>query len=415
MTMNTVREPSVQDFTVDPNALAKTAVSAALGQVPVAGKLLSGLVGIFWPDSDKSNQIWDQIEQRVEALVRQELSDTVYRQTQADLTGLVNVLDDYTAVAAPGHSGQVTSENWHAAQAQFHAAIPGFQVSGYEVLLLPLWAPAANMHISLLRDGVLFGTSWGWNDTDYKTALQWLQNAIKDYMAWAARIFGLGMAGALAQGGVDYHGCQPFRAGNQYRTAMIPGVLDAAARWPLFDPTAYKPPVSASDLYLIREIFTDPVGTADDSGVFVMPLQPPAQPISQIAIWDEPQLIDAIQLTYPAGGGPDKVTQTARMGSGTNGTKRVVTVQPGNPIVGVSVWAGNVVQGLSFTFKDGTTSPHFGGTQGTRHDYGFYDEDDNGNKTWQVLSSIYVNGQSAYYHCADTAVFGFQYDRPAKS
>jgi delta endotoxin, N-terminal domain len=403
---------SSADFAVDPNDAAKTVVATALGEIPEVGALLEALVEIFWPESE--NDVWDQIEQKVEALVQRDLSDSVYRETQSDLTGLMNVLNDYTENAKPGHSAEVTSEYWHSAQTQFHASIPRFQTSGYEVLLLPLWAPAANMHLGLLRDGVLFGRDWGWNDADWNSALKLLQNSISDYTAWAPRIFGLGMAGALAQGGVDYHKCQPFRAGNQYRRQMIPAVLDLAARWPYFDTTRYKPPIPAGDLHLGREIFTDPVGTADDSGLFVLPQQPPAQPISQITVWSEPNLIDAVEVTYPVGGGPDKVTQTARMGSlaGT-GTSHVVAVQPGNPITGVSVWAGDVVQGLSFTFKDGSTSPHFGSSGGSRSDFSFYEEDDQGRKTWHILSSIYVNGASAYYRCADTMVFGFQYERPA--
>jgi delta endotoxin, N-terminal domain len=409
--MTTVREFSVEDYTVNPNEAAKTAVATALGEIPEVGGLLEGLLEIFWPEPE--NDVWDQIEQQVEALVQRDLSDSVYRQTQADLTGLMNVLNDYTEYARAGHTPAQSSEHWTAAQEVFNASIPHFRTSGYEVLLLPLWAQAANMHLSLLRDGVLFGRGWGWNDADYSSALRSLQNAIKDYTAWAPRIFGLGMAGALAQAGTDYHNCQPFRAGNEYRAQMIPAVLDLAARWPYFDPTTYPPPVSPGDLYLSREIYTDPVGTADDSGLFLLPWQPPAQPISQITVWSEPNLIDAIQVGYPAGGGPDKVTQTPRMGSSSTGSSRVVTVTAGNPVVGVSVWAGDVVQGLSFTFQDGSTSPHFGGTGGTRHDFGFYDEDDQGRKTWQVLSSIYVNGMSGYYRCADAAVFGFQYERPA--
>lgn len=155
----------------------------------------------------------------------------------------------------------------------------------------------------------------------------------QEYANWAERFFGLGMAGALGRGKVDYKNCQPFRAGNQYRSQMTPAV----------------------------------------------------------------------------------VTQTARMGSPSTGTSHVVPVSPGNPIIGVSIWAGDVVQGLSFTFKDGSTSPHLGDTAGTRNDFSFCEVDQQGNKTWHVLSSIYVNGMSNFYRCVDSAVFGFQYERPASS
>lgn len=403
--MTTARLSADDAYNVDPNEAAKETVAMVLGEIPEVGVLLETLTKIFWPAKD--NDVWDQIEQKVEALIRRDLSELVYEQTQEDLTGLMNVLSDYTEYAQSGHTPAQTSEHWTAAQEQFNASLPHFQAKGYEVLLLPLWAQAANMHLGLLRDGVLFGRTWGWNDTDYNSALKSLQNAIKDCTAWAPRIFALGMADALGQAGVSYHNCQPFRGGNDYRQQMMPAVLDLAARWPCFDPTAYPPPVSPDDLYLSREIYTDPVGTADDSGLFILPWQHPTQPISQLTVWSG-TLIDAIQVSYPAGGGPDKVTQTARMGSPTGGSSNVVTVTAGNPVVAVRVWAGDVIQGLSFTFKDGSTSAHFGGTGGTRTDISFYDQD---KKTGQILSSIYINGTSKYYQCADAAVFGFQDER----
>jgi hypothetical protein len=396
-------------YSVDPNAAAKTTVSTALGEVPEVGFLLSGLVDIFWPDGQ--NDVWNSIESRVEALINQKLSDYVYAQTQSALTGLKNALELYNEYARPGHTGQETAAHWAATETVFVDQIPILRTAGYERLQLPLWTQAANMHLGLLREGVLSGKDWGWNQADTDTAYTDLKKAIADYTAWAPRIFGFGMASAL--GPADYHRCQPFRSGNDYRSQMIPAVLDMAARWPYFDPIAYPPPVPAEKLYLDREIYTDPVGTADDSGLLMLPWAHPTQPISQITVWSG-TLIDAVQVSYPPGGGPDQVTQTVRMGSPSGGNASIVTVSSGNPVTGVSVWAGDVVQGLQFSFKDGTNSPRFGNTSGEPSArYSLYDEDDQGNKTYQILSSVYVSGMSRYYSCADAIVFGFQYERPS--
>jgi hypothetical protein len=64
------------------------------------------------------------------------------------------------------------------------------------------------------------------------------------------------------------------------------------------------------------------------------------------------------------------------------------------------------VQGLQFTFKDGTTTPHLGSSGGSRGTFDFYDHDA---KTGRILSSIYVNGRSTYYNCVDAIVVGFRY------
>lgn len=406
-------DQSAGDYSVNPNEAAKTAVVAALGEIPEGGVLIATLTDIFWPESDPGNGVWDQIEQKVEALIQRDLSDAVQRDVHDDLDGLKDVLSDYTKYAQDKKTtGAEIARKYDFAQGSFLQRLPHFRSSGYEVLLLPLWAQAANMHLGLLRDGVRYGESWGWSPGDRAEAATELRDKISDYTAWAPRIFGLGMANALAQTTPDYRNCQPFRAGNEYRTHMIPVVLDLAARWPYYDPDAYPFPVPADKLYLSREIYTDPVGTADDRGLFLLPWHPPTWPISQITVWDEPNLIDAIQVSYPQSGGPDQVSQTRRMGSPSTGNRHDIPITPGNPVTRVSVWAGDVVQGLSLTFKDGSSSPHFGGTGGTRADFSLYDQDDEGNKTWQILSSIYVNGMSNYYKCADAIVFGFQYERP---
>lgn len=403
----TQHRPATPDdvaYSIDPNDAAKTVVVAGLGEVPVAGKVLGPLVDILWPESKED--VWGEIRDQVEKLVKTQLTDYVLKQTQADLDGLAKVLKSYVEYAKPGHTPSLTSSVYTAANEQFNASMGHFTTSGFEVVLLPMWAQAANMHVSLLRDGVLFGrTSWGWNDVDHESAVAELQDAIATYTSWAPRIFGLGFGATLFT--IKAHACEPFRGSNAYRQQML-FVLDLAARWPCFDPTVHPEQVPPEQLYLDREMYTTPVGTADDSGLFFLPQRPPSQPLDQITVWAEPNLIDAVQVGYPAGGGPDGVTVTARMGSQSKGNPTVVPVSKDNPVTGVTVWAGDVVQGLQLTFRDGSSSPHFGSSGGTRSDFGFADTEDDP----QILSSLYVNGTSSYYGCVDALVCGFQYPRP---
>lgn len=100
----------------------------------------------------------------------------------------------------------------------------------------------------------------------------------------------------------DDHACQPFQASNAYRTQTILGVMDYATLWPFMDATKYPATAPLPDLQPTREIYSDPFGTADDTGLIVLPLQPPTQPISQLTVWRADR-IDAVQLTYPAGSG----------------------------------------------------------------------------------------------------------------
>jgi delta endotoxin, N-terminal domain len=391
-------------YSIDPNEAAKDATAAALGAIPEVGELLSLLVEIFWPSGASDSQIWDSMEARVEALVNQKIQESVYEQAQADLEGLQKVLQDYAQAAKDGDTPSFISDSWVAARSHFDRSIPNFRVTGSEVLLLPLWAQAANMHLTLMRDGWLFGKDWGWNDATRNTVLKDLQGLILDYTAWAPRTFGRGISSRF--GTVNYHLCEPFRTSNDFHQQMVPAVLDLAQRWPLFDPTVYPPPIAPDKAYLTSEVYSTPWGTADDSGLFVLPWQHPTQPPTQIIVWAEANLIDAIQVSYPAGAGPDGVSQTARMGAQNAGVPTTIKITPENPITTVDVWAGNVVQGLQFTFKDSTKTSHFGSSEGTHATFDFYQHDPSG----RILSSIYVNGLSRYYNCIDAIVFGFRYE-----
>jgi hypothetical protein len=91
------------------------------------------------------------------------------------------------------------------------------------------------------------------------------------------------------------------------------------------------------------------------------------------------------------------------------GAPTTIKIAPGNPITTVDVWAGNVVQGLQLTFKDGTATAHFGSSEGTHSTFDFYQHDPE-NPSGRILSSIYVNGLSQYYNCVDAIVFGFRYE-----
>jgi hypothetical protein len=393
-------------YSVDPNEAAKDVTAAALGAIPEDGELLSLLVDIFWPSGSHDSEIWDSMEARVEALVNEKIQESVYAQAQADLEGLQKVLQDYAQAAKDEDTPSFISDSWVAARSHFDRSIPNFRVTGSEVLLLPLWAQAANMHLTLMRDGWLFGQDWGWNDATRNTVLKDLQGLILDYTAWALRTFGQGMSSRL--GTVNYHQCEPFRTSNDFHQQMVPAVLDLAQRWPLFDPTVYPAPIAPDAVYLASEIYT-PWGTADNSGLFVLPWQHPTQPPAQITVWAEPNLIDAIQVSYPDGAGPDGVSQTGRMGSTTKGSPTTIKISPTNPITTVDVWGGDVVQGLQFTFKDGTTTAHFGSSAGSRGTFDFYQHDPE-NPSGRILSSIYVNGLSNYYGCVDAIVFGFRYE-----
>jgi hypothetical protein len=153
-----------------------------------------------------------------------------------------------------------------------------------------------------------------------------------------------------------------------------------------------------------RQIFSDPFGTADDSGGDIGPrLAPdPSTLIVGMRIWSGSK-IDGIDIGYDDGAGG--VTHTGRMGDQGGGSDIPpqggrFPVDSGNPITSVNVQSGDVIDGLQFCFKDGSTSRSFGAS-GSYANIGYSNE---------MLSSIHVNGTSNFYGSIDCLVFGFQFD-----
>ncbi len=382
----------------DWNGDARTVVTTAAGMISEAGGVLAGLIQIFWPSP--TVDVWGSIKDQVLQLIGQAIDANTYSTVCEDLQGLRNVMNQYLQYLNGGSAASVVTDLWTDANTTFLNARPHFQAQGKEVLLLPLFVPFANMHLSLLRDRVLFGAS-KWNEDAATVSITAgdLTKACASYADYVRGVFDCGYVNAMSGAGVDYHGCQPFRASNAYARQMTLAALDFADLWPFLDPTAHPAPVPPAALQPAREIYSDPYGTADGSGLVMLPLSPPTQPIGQLTVWGGDR-IDAVQLTYPAGGGPDGATQTARMGYQGDGTAGAAFDLAQNPVTAVGVNAGDVPQGLLLTFQDGTTAAVGAVVAPGSPSVGF---------DGHVLSSVHVNGVSSYYASADCVVFGFRY------
>jgi delta endotoxin, N-terminal domain len=299
-------EVRIMDDSFNWNSAAEVTITTALAQIPVMGSILSALLRIFWPPSGE--EIWAEIKQQVEQLINQAIDQVVYEQVQNSLKGLNNNMTDYVTTLPTNDHGTI-SATWITTDGDFDQQLPNLQTTGYQVLLLPLFAQFANLHLTLLRDSVLFGSQWEWNAAYLALVPQKLTRNIATYTTYAQGVYQQGYQNVVSSTKSDNHNCQPFRSVNAYVGQMTLSVLDFVQLWPYFDPTTYPKPVT---VYVDREIYSNPVGTCDDSGAINLP-SPPTQPISQMTVWGWDR-IDAAQPTYPPGGGPGGVTQTARMG-----------------------------------------------------------------------------------------------------
>jgi hypothetical protein len=352
-----------------------------LGQVPEVGKLLSALTGIFWKPSEN---LWDEIKAEVEALIEQDLAKYDEKQVQDDLDGLKNVLDDYQQACTDGDVTTIRTQ-WEICKDLFDEQLPHFQTSDYQLQLLLLFVQYANLYFSLLRDGVLFGAAWGKNPSEVYTILTTLRTSIGTFQNYTAGVVSTAVANKLAATESDKHAVEPLRTVNAYTRLLTFNALDVAALWRYFVPDAIP-----SNPPFMRYVYSDPVGTSDDSGSDLTIIPPPAsgQPITGVRIWADSGAVYATQLQYagsvlgPVYGFNDRGAADLPPHGGS------FQVSPQNPITGVLVAAGDHIQGLQFQFKDNSLSQVFGNGSGLSalDNYG------------EMVGDVYVASSSDFYN-----------------
>ncbi|MBP1996063.1 insecticidal delta-endotoxin Cry8Ea1 family protein [Paenibacillus eucommiae] len=388
-------------YEMDYNNAALVIISTGLSQVPVAGFALSALVEIFWPSSQQD--VWAEIEEKVEQLVNQKISELVYQQVEESLRGLHNNLNEYLWAVQNTSDKSYITQKFNIAQGHFIQELPHFQSKGYELLLLPLFAQFANLHLSLLRDGVIYGANWGWDEDIQRYLRETIVKTIEEYVKYTDSTYTTALEETQKKAPSNKSYVEPFNTVNRFTREMTLTVLDFKTTWPYYDPTQYPDP---TQIYLDREIYSDALGSADDSGPIKLP-SPPTKPITDIEVWAWDR-IDGCRVTYVQGGGPDGVTQTPQMGVQTAKNPEppyggVFDLKARGHVVGVKARTGATLNAWWFTFSDGSTSNQLGGHYkgGDDHSFSYPDE---------ILSSIKIMGISNYYKSADCVVFGFKFN-----
>lgn len=397
----------VLQYSFDWNNAAVQVITTGLNEIPVVGGILAGLVNIFWQQS--SVDIWAEIKDKVEALINQQISQDDFNRVQAVLgtvsqqSGLIGVLATYL--------NDRSETNWHDANFQFIGAQGEFQQKGIELLLLPLFAQFANMHLSLLRDGAT--QKWGNAESE-------LQTRIGDYTDWAQTYYQQGYnARNTANQGFNYL--------NQYIQGMQTSVMRFAEMWKYFDPTKYPAPVT---VHFTEETYFTITGTLNmKCGNYSLPQNIPDASLTEVNVYwlqdsyDNYNFVLGTQNNYADG------TQQSYSGVSNNQPpqlsvncdpnndyfcyfKQSVSVSADNPIVAVngSYNATGAVYFVDFVYKNGSSTGQIPNQNGTTMDYahsytisppeGYY------------LSSIWVPPVSFYYGGAEDVVFGFRYNPP---
>jgi hypothetical protein len=378
--------------------LAKKGVVGAISLYnQTAGAVAGVLVSIFW---DAKQDVWTEIRGKVEALVDQKIGALVFDEAMSALEGFKNRIDLWGLKIQEDNKETIRS-TFNAIEAIFAGSIEKFRVKGHRVPLLPFFAQAATMYLGILHDVLAHGAEWEMVQANIVGAKERLRSKTREYRTYVDETITEGKRQVKARTAKNNHECQPFRAVNRFERLMTLMARDFAEIWPLFDTT-----VTHANRVPTREIYSDPLGTCDDSGEITLRAAPTG-PITGVSVWATDKIC-SIEVVYQAEKGPGGVTRTGRMGQGDTGSVLPprggkFPVSANNPIVAVNTATGHVIDALQFVFRDGTTTRVFGGSSAS------YPIEFRG----EMLSSIHVNGGSNFYRTADSIVFGFKYDPAA--
>lgn len=237
-------------------AALRQSTLGALYQTPAVGGLLSYLGALLLPVKGKTpEQMWREYTDG-------RISETVFKLVKADLEGLTGVARLYRDAVASEDSATLHAQSI-AANTQFVALLPRFQLQGEEIALLPLFAIAATLHLALLRDIVLKGHSIGFTDASLDTYRNDLTRLIQDYTGHADRFVAAAMARARDDNpdtGLPATRNQPLSAMLATKATLQLSVIDQRDTWYAFDATRFPGP---KRVWLVRELFTPIAGWWD--------------------------------------------------------------------------------------------------------------------------------------------------------
>ena len=398
---------NIIELNLDWSQLIKVVITSGLSQVPYAGQLLSGIVGVLWPKPNQPDT-WNQIKGQVEALVNHRMEQEAWNRLSQKLTGLYRAYGAYM-LAIESRSKKAIRGHWITLENSLRVETPAFQLSPYQVVLLPLFAQCATLHLSHLRDLSIHGVDWGMTQKYVDLMKSDMRQIHGEYRDYTTKTFEDAVKHREDITKPDYHTVQPFRSVNTLVRYLTLAALDSRDRWPDFfeGQKVVKP--------LAREIFTDPAGTTTGQSRSIPPKNRPpmaTQPITRIKAWGYNNF-DAIQVFYPPGGGPGGVTETPRMGTGGGAVEFDVGIEADNPIVKAAARAGDYIHQVQFWRKKGPQDRPDHNAGGRAQEGGAWTEY---RCKHHIVSSVYATGIGQPGNpAAELIIFGFRDDTQPKT
>nr|WP_269724308.1 insecticidal delta-endotoxin Cry8Ea1 family protein [Bacillus thuringiensis] len=237
-------------------------VGAALGTIPYAGDILALLVEIFWPEDGQENysDLINALMEQVELLIDEKISEQVRNDALATLTSsgialqsYLSALEDWKIHPNNARSAQLVRERFTTAEAQVRSNIAYVSRARYEILLLPIYAQVANIHLLLLRQVELYGKDLGYSQSDIDLFYNEQQKFLAQYTNYCTNWYNTGLNTIWNNVENLVNSAQYWDQFNDFRRELTLTVLDIVSTFPTYDARLYPPSVKGE---LTREVYT---------------------------------------------------------------------------------------------------------------------------------------------------------------
>ncbi|MGG3873254.1 insecticidal delta-endotoxin Cry8Ea1 family protein [Brevibacillus laterosporus] len=156
-------------------------------------RLLQYLQSLIFPNS--TTQLMQEILRATEQFVREQLDNLTYNRVTAELVGLEenirtfnNQVDDFLENRS-GVQPTAIIDAVNTMQQLFVNRMPQFQLREYEVLLLPLFAQAATLHLTFIRDVIIHADEWNIPAAQLQTYKRYLKEYVAKYSNYALKTY----------------------------------------------------------------------------------------------------------------------------------------------------------------------------------------------------------------------------------
>ncbi|PHG14137.1 hypothetical protein COI63_09085 [Bacillus toyonensis] len=253
-----------------------------IGSKIASGKrFLDSVLAILWPEAAAQSK-WEEFIALAEQLIQEKIAEYARGAAIAKLIGLKDVMMVYEGAFADWEKNQTDPQKQEAVRNEFRnandiivAAMPEFAIKNYEIQLLTVYAEAANLHLTLLRDASIYGLQWGMGQSEVDRHYTAQMSRTQTYTDYCVSWYDIGLekakklkANIYDRDQYPWIGAGPppgypmsifqttedWNLFNNFRRDMTLQVLDLVAYWPTYDVKKY--PIS-TQVQLTRDIYTN--------------------------------------------------------------------------------------------------------------------------------------------------------------